>query len=87
MRPEHRDRKLAPDSFCTSSSVHRRPREAIVLLRPHLERCVQFWAPQFWKDTEVLERVWTRAAKLVEGLREMGLFSLEKRRLGGSLSL
>ena len=61
-----------------------------VLVSPHLEYCIQMLRPEYRRDTDLLELIQRRATKIIQGmvyfsyedrLRELELFSLEKRRL------
>jgi len=84
---------------CIKSSMASRSREGVLplysaLVRPYLESCIQVWSPQRKKGVELLEWIQGRAHKRSEGWsastceerpRQLGLFSLEKRRLWGNL--
>ncbi|KAJ7418452.1 hypothetical protein BTVI_29147 [Pitangus sulphuratus] len=84
---------------CIKSSTTSRLREVILslysaLVRPQLEYRIHLLGPQHKKDVGMLEQVQRGTSKLTTGLehisyedriRNMGLFSLEKRRLRGYL--
>jgi len=59
-----------------------------------LEYCIQMWSSQYRRGIDLVECVQRRATQMIHGiecfsykgrLRELGLFSLEKRRLRGDL--
>jgi len=69
------------------------PAPLLCNVRPLLEHCVQMWRPRYRRDVDLLECIQKRATKMIhrmdlsykDRLRELGLFSLEKRRLWGDL--
>jgi len=85
---------------CMKSSVASRSTEGILplystLMRPNLECRIQHWSPQHKKDIDLLEQVQRKATEMIRALehlccedrlRELGMCSLEKRKLRGDLT-
>ena len=66
------------------------------LMRTHLEYCIQIWSPQYRRDMDLSECIQRSATKMMQRmeplsyedrLSELGLFSLEERRLQGDLTV
>ena len=84
---------------CIKRSMVSRLREVILhlysaLVGPHLEYCIQMSSPQCWRDVNLLKHVQRKSTKIIQGmehlpyedtLRDLGLFSVEKRSLQGDL--
>ena len=84
---------------CINRSIVPKSHEVLVplylaLVSPHFEYCVQFWTPHFKKGANKLKQVRGRPTRMIreletkpceEKLKELGMFSLEKRRLRGDL--
>ena len=60
-----------------------------LIVRPHIEYCIQAWRPYYKKDIDTLEQIQGRATKIIPELRalsyeesqkECGLTTLETRR-------
>ncbi|GAB0179727.1 hypothetical protein GRJ2_000438000 [Grus japonensis] len=77
---------------CVKRSVTSRSKEVILplysaLVRLHLEYCIQLWGPQHRKDMDQVQRRATKMIRVMrhlsyeDRLRELEMFSLEKRRL------
>ena len=85
---------------CIKRSMASMSREVILplcptLVRPRLESCIQLWNLQHRKEMDLLEQVQRSDTQTIRGLerlsceerlKELGLFSLEKRRLCGDLT-
>lgn len=61
---------------CTGQSAACRSREGVLplcsaLVRPRLQGCVQFWAPQYRADMEKLETVQGMGTEMMKGLEHL----------------
>ena len=65
----------------------------LIIVRPHLEYCIQAWSQYLRKDIDMLDKIQRRATKLTPGLRDLryeerlkecGLTTLETRRVRGN---
>jgi len=74
------------ENFSRSGSICKERKELRVLVRLHLEYCVQFWSPYLRKDILAFEGVQRRFTRLIpemrgltyeERLSRLGLYSLE----------
>ena len=83
-------RAIPAPALCAQQIYHISQRHSL-LPRPHLEHCIQLQGPQRKKDMDLLEQVQRRIPGLeqlscAETLRELRVFSLERRRLQGHLT-
>lgn len=92
--------KRTNNIFCIKMNVASQLRKVIlplyfVLVSPHVEHCVQFWVSLFKKDKELVARVPQRATEMIremeknpyeESLRDLGPFSLKRRRVRDDLN-
>lgn len=59
----------------------------------HLERWFQFWVPRYKMDTDMMGKSRKGTQKIIKGLehltykQRLGLFSLERKRLRGTLPM
>lgn len=93
-------RKINSILICIRNSTVNRTRKVIILLylvlvRPYLEHCVQFWT-HYKKEIETLKYILRRITKLVNGLehktyedqlRKLGFLNLQMRRFRETLQL
>ena len=59
---------------CIKRSVASRSREVIlplysVLVRPHVEFCVQSWSPHYRRDIDLLACIQRMATKIIQGMK------------------
>ena len=66
----------------------------VAYVRPHLEYCVQAWAPHYRQDIDMLEAVQRRATRMIHGfnrldykdrLKELNMFSVRRRYVRGDM--